>query len=248
MSIFTRLIDLIYPPRCHACGRFLVRGPADDRQSRYICPSCMADFRTLTPPHCDVCARPFHSRSGGNHRCESCLRKRPLFHTIGAPYLYEGSLKTVIHLFKYEGRSGLAAFLGPILASFARDWDTGEKVGLVMPVPLHPRRLRERGFNQSKLLAGHVAGELDTPLDVYSLRRIRHTPPQTGLGRAERRKNVRGAFHLRTPEIVRGKAVILVDDVATTGNTLNECTKVLLKSGARQVSCLVLARAAGPEW
>lgn len=248
MSLSARLIDLIYPPRCHACQRFLVRGPEDGGQGLYLCSSCMADFRALTPPHCKVCARPFHSRDVEDHLCESCLRKRPLFQTIGAPYLYEGSLKTVIHVFKYGGRSGLADFLGPILASFARDWDPGGETTLVMPVPLHPRRLRERGFNQSKLLARYVAAGLDVDLDVYSLIRIRDTLPQTGLGKSERRKNVSGAFRLKTSEAVKDQGIVLVDDVATTGNTLNECTKILLKSGAIQVFCLVLARTASPEW
>ena len=112
-----------------------------------------------------------------------------------------------------------------------------------MPVPLHLKRLRQRGFNQSLLLARHVADRLQCELDFLSLRRVRYTLPQTGLGKDERRKNVRGAFHLKDPEIVKGKTVLLVDDVATTGNTLNECSRVLKKAGCNEVFCLVLARA-----
>ena len=114
-----------------------------------------------------------------------------------------------------------------------------------MPVPLHPKKLRERGFNQSLLLARHIAAQLDVELDFLSLRRIRYTQPQTGLKRDERRKNVRKAFGLKDPKAVRGRTVLLVDDVTTTGNTLNECARLLKRSGAEDVYSAVLARTAG---
>jgi len=246
MNLFGRLIELVYPPRCPICRSFLAQDTYDGLPASNVCLSCLAEFAALTPPFCTICSRPFDSGSGQCHICEACLRKQPFFDSIGAPYIYDGSLKTAIHLFKYEGRIDLAGFLGPLLSSFARDWRPDENDSIVMPVPLHPRRLRERGFNQSKILAGYVASELDTKLDFLSLRRIKYTMPQTGLGKAERRKNVRGAFALKVPERVSGRTVILVDDVATTGNTLNECAKILLKAEAKQVLCLVLARTANP--
>jgi ComF family protein len=246
MNLLSGFIDLIYPPRCQVCDQFLVRNHTGLETGSPICPSCAEGFQTLTNPHCTICARPFEAATGENHLCESCLRKRPLFRVIEAPYLYEGSLKTVIHRFKYGGRSGLAGFLGPLLASFARGHRPGAKHALVMPIPLHPRRLRERGFNQSKLLSEHVAKELSAELDFLSLKRIRYTLPQTGLGKDERRKNVQGAFRLRRSGRVSGRTVFLVDDVATTGNTLNACAKTLLKGGADKVFCLVLARTAKP--
>jgi ComF family protein len=115
----------------------------------------------------------------------------------------------------------------------------------MIPVPLHPKRLRERGFNQSLLLARNVASSLGTELDFLSLRRIRYTQPQTGLKSDERRKNVSRAFELKDRKCVKGRTVILVDDVATTGNTLNECARVLRRSGCARVFCLVLARTSG---
>jgi len=249
MSLLHRLIDLLYPPRCAVCRSFLPPGShEDDDGYSGVCSSCFADFHLLSPPYCTVCGRPFVSKSGGCHICETCLRKRPAFYALGAPYLYEGSLQTVVHLFKYGGRSGLATFLGPLLASFARQWAPAEKVSLVMPVPLHPRRLRERGFNQSKLLAGYVAGVLGTRLDFRSLRRVKYTVPQTGLGKAERQKNVRKAFALKMSVQVSGRTVLVVDDVATTGNTLNECARVLLKGGAEKVLALVMARTPNPAF
>jgi ComF family protein len=111
-----------------------------------------------------------------------------------------------------------------------------------MPVPLHPKRLRERGFNQSLLLAERVAAALNADLDFSSLKRIRYTQPQTELGSEERKKNVRKAFGVSEREAVKGRAVLLVDDVATTGSTLNECARTLKRAGCRHVFCLVLAR------
>jgi ComF family protein len=151
-----------------------------------------------------------------------------------------------IHQFKYGAKGFLADSLGPLLARFAEGRVKESYEYLTIPVPLHPRRLRERGFNQSLLLARHVAGKLNTELDFLSLRRVRYTLPQTGLGKEERRKNVRGAFQVRNPEAVKGKTVLLVDDVATTGNTLNECARVLIRSGCKKVFCLVLAKTGGP--
>jgi ComF family protein len=151
---------------------------------------------------------------------------------------------TAIHDLKYAGRSHLARSLGPLLASYAASW-LGRGDGLlVMPVPLHPGRLRERGFNQSLLLARHVASRLEADLDYLSLRRIRFTQPQTRLTGDERKKNVRRAFGVNAKTGLKGRSVLLTDDVATTGSTLNECARALKKAGVKEVYCLVLARTA----
>jgi ComF family protein len=147
-----------------------------------------------------------------------------------------------VHQFKYANKSYLSDSLGPLLAAFARRWLHPIDGFRLMPVPLHHKRLRERGFNQSLLLARHVASSLGTELDYLSLRRTKHTRPQTGLDKDERRKNVRGAFEVVDPRPVKGRKIILVDDVATTGNTLNECARVLKRAGCEEIFCLVLAR------
>ena len=236
MSLLGKLMDIIYPPRCPICQEFIW-------DEHPFCETCFFDFRIIHSPFCPICGRPFHSQTEDNHPCEDCLRKRPLYEAAAAPYLYEGSLMTAIHQYKYSPKSSLASSLGPLLAHFAEGWVKNFDRLLIMPVPLHQKRLRERGFNQSLLLARHVAGRLHSELDFLSLRRVRYTLPQTGLGKDERRKNVRGAFQLKDLEIVRGKTILLVDDVSTTGNTLNECARVLKKAGCKKVFCLVLARA-----
>lgn len=244
MSLFTLLVDIIYPPRCVICSQFLWKGPLSrDRRSALFCQACTADFRCLVPPLCPICGQPFSAAAGDDHPCEDCLRKRPLYDAAWAPYHYEGAILKGIHRLKYGSKSFVADALGPLVTGFAQQRLDGARPDLIMPVPLHPRRLRERGFNQSLLLARHVSRTLHLDLDILSLRRVRYTLPQANLAKKERQKNVRGAFFLEQEGVVRGKTVLLVDDVVTTGNTLNECARILRKAGAQKVLCLSLARA-----
>jgi ComF family protein len=242
MGIFTKFIDIIYPVRCHICRRFL---SDDEMPNNHFCPDCLNSFSKINPPLCTICGIPFESFSEENHLCEECLRKRPFFNGLGAPYLYQGGIMDAIHQMKYAGKTYLADSLGLLLASFATKWLDNPEGLLMMPVPLHPKKLRERGFNQSLLLARTMMPILGTELDFLSLRRVIYTRSQTGLKSEERRRNVRRAFAIDGKRELKRKTVILVDDVATTGNTMNECARVLKKSGAEKVFCLALARTAG---
>jgi len=209
-----------------------------------FCARCRGEFPEIGSPLCPVCGRPFVSESGEDHWCEACMRKPPAYDALRAPFLFDGLIMEAIHKFKYGPRPHLGRSLGPLLADFADKWTENLNGLLVFPVPLHPRRLRERGFNQSLILARHVAARLGGKLDFMNLRRTRHTRPQTGLGRDDRKKNVRRAFGLEDPAAVKKCNALLIDDVATTGNTLNECAGVLKRAGCESVRCLVLARAA----
>ncbi|MFC1869604.1 ComF family protein [Thermodesulfobacteriota bacterium] len=241
MGIFARFIDIIYPPRCHICRRFLA---SNGLEERHFCFECLIVFSEITPPLCPVCGIPFESWVEEDHLCENCLRKRPFYDALGAPYLYEKGIMDAIHQFKYAGKTHLADSLGPLLASYARGWLDDTERCLIMPVPLHPKKLRERGFNQSLLLARVIARLLSMELDFLSLIRIRYTRTQTGLNIRERQKNVRSSFGLTGKTGIKGRTVILVDDVVTTGNTINECARVLRKAGCDKIFCLVLARTA----
>ncbi len=243
MTILKNLIDIIYPPRCHICRDFLP-GDLSENKSIFFCQACSADFTKITSPLCTVCSAPL-DRSQEDHLCEDCLRKRPYYEKIYACYLYDGAIMDAIHQFKYGSKSFLAESLGLLFAQFVENWIQRADDLLTIPVPLHPKRLRERCFNQSLLLARIIATKMDSELDFLSLRRVKYTMPQTGLGKKERQKNVRHAFQVIKPDAVDGRTVLLVDDVATTGNTLNECARTLRKSGCRNVYGLVLAKA-GP--
>lgn len=244
MIFLKQLADIIYPPRCAVCGRFLWKGPlVREHRSRFFCPDCMAGFHCVASPLCPICGQPFSSEVIEDHLCEDCLRNRPFYEAAWAPYRYEGTILKGIHRLKYGSKSFLADALGPPLARFAEERLNGSGPVLIVPVPLHPKRLQERGFNQSLLLARHVSRALHIDLDFLSLRRVRYTPPQASLAKQERLRNVRGAFELKNQELVEGRSILLVDDVVTTGNTLNECARILRKGGAEKVFGLSLARA-----
>ena len=150
-----------------------------------------------------------------------------------APYLYEERLKDAIQLIKYAGKSYVVNSLGALLGTFAKNWINETKEMVMVPVPLHRKKIRQRGYNQSVLLARAVSPILGVETDFFTLTRTRFTGSQTGLSTEQRRKNVKGAFEVIDNNSLKGKTVVLVDDVATTGSTVNECSRILKKGGLR---------------
>jgi ComF family protein len=193
----------------------------------------------------------FKSRQGQDHLCGDCITQPKEFRIARAAVAYDHQLTAVMHRFKYAGKIQLAGPLGGLMRNtYMRHWDR-QKVDLILPVPLHAMKFRKRGFNQSYLLirrwksisaplVDNVAG---LPVNTDVLIRSKATVSQTGLGRQQRLKNIKGAFRVRIPEKVIAKKLLLVDDVYTTGATVNECARVLLKAGAEQVDVLTAARA-----
>ncbi len=237
------LLDLIFPPRCPLCDGFI-----EDTSNAYegtdFCTDCVESFKSIDTPHCTVCWVPMKGSEDKNPICGACMKKRPVYTEAAAPFLYEGLIADAVHQLKYAKKTHLAPSLGSFLASFAEGWITHKSGMIAMPVPLHPKRLRERGFNQSLLLARRVAKDLKLELDYLSLRRIRHTSPQMTLGVRERHENVKEAFEVVARDKCKGRTILLIDDVATTGTTLNECAKALKEAGASEIFCLTLAKAA----
>jgi len=186
---------------------------------------------------------PFVSRHGQNHTCWECLTEKRYFRKARAFGVHTGSLMEAIHKFKYGKKASLARPLAAFLKETFHHFWGGDNVDLLLPVPLHIKRLRERGFNQAHLLITKWAKKEGVAFDGLLLFRKRWTEPQTHLNRKEREKNIRKAFCVKDPERVRGKKILLVDDVYTTGSTVNECAKVLMKAGAEWVDVLTLARA-----
>ncbi len=263
------LADALFPPRCAACDVFLPppirrpRRPAEDETDirrvfdgllgEMLCAACRAAFQAVTSPLCPCCGIMFPSRRGDDHLCGRCAVSGHWFATARAVGIHEGPLRDMVHHLKYGGRVGLARPLGWLMDTFFRQvWPPGE-VELVMPVPLHGRRLRRRGFNQAWLLVRHWTGFAEAPGGGHSgplfvhnaLVRRRPTRPQTGLGREERLSNLKGAFALAPGRSVDGRTVLLVDDVMTTGTTADACAQVLRAAGARRVDVLTLTRAMG---
>jgi ComF family protein len=187
----------------------------------------------------------FRGGASDDHLCGRCLETPPPFIKARSALVYDRSVVDIIHCFKYKGKAQLAHPLGILMCqAFERFWED-ESVDLVLPVPLHQRRARQRGFNQAGLLAAEWRQHLqarDVPIATGVLVRTGATSSQTGLGRRARKSNIRGAFTVRQPERIEGCHLLLVDDVITTGATAGECARVLLANGARQVDVLALAR------
>ena len=233
-----RFADLLFPPRCLICRKVLPfrHGP------RQICEACLTLFDFVSAPFCPRCGLPYDDPGQDNHTCGECYRQRRYFGSARSVFRYQGFLPKLLVDFKFRERTELARFFGHhIRESFPLG---GVEYDLVVPVPLHPRRLRWRGFNQSLLLARQVAAPLGIPLGTRLLLRVRDTRPQLGLSGRQRAHNVRGAFRAVPSPIWRGARVLLVDDVFTTGSTVRECSKVIRRAGVARVDVLTVARAA----
>jgi ComF family protein len=241
---------VVFPTDCPLCGNEL----ASDGWLR-ICRGCWAELQPWTGPHCARCGLPFASPralDSTEAECGACRQDAPAFDAARNFGLYAGKLRQVVLRLKFAGDGRLGQRLGRLLAL---TWDilpghAELRSPLLVPVPLHPSRRRERGFNQSELLAAGLvrglkeqkSGEAPTVTNS-ALRRKRATPPQTGLSVAARRENLRGAFEVVKPEAVRGRQIVLIDDVMTTGATISACARALRRGGAALILGLTLARA-----
>jgi ComF family protein len=234
------ILDLLYPPRCEACGRL---------RRAAICPECDAAIVRIERPVCQVCGVPFDPRAQAAPRCAECRGKRRPFSVARSAAYYEGPVAEAIRRFKYHCQAVLWRPLGGLMVEAleegAADVDP-DTVDVVCPVPLHESRLRERGFNQSELLAEVVAEAIGKPVRRL-LTKTRPTLPQVDLPAESRAANVRGAFAARLEEVIAGQRVLLIDDLFTTGATLGECARALRRAGAEEVRVLTLARAV-PWW
>ena len=226
------LLDLLYPPHCLVC---------EEHGRPALCESCAARFTPVPEPVCAVCGRP----AEGHRPCRLCAGMSPggwSFQTARAAAIYEGPLRHAIHRFKYGRMEVLGEPLGAYLANrLVVDGLLSEPVDGVVPVPIHPARERERGFNQAALLGEPVARMLGVPLLPQALRRVRRTPPQVGLPPEARRANLRDALAVPEPANVAGRHVLLIDDVFTTGATSDMCARVLTQAGAASVRVATLA-------
>ncbi|MFZ5775208.1 MAG: ComF family protein [Thermodesulfobacteriota bacterium] len=232
-------LDLLLPPACLACQQ-----PLPSSRPPLFCPECAATIRLVHSPLCSCCGTPFPKSAPGDHCCGDCLTKKRFVSRVRSVALYQEPLRQAIHACKYKGEgAGLASFrlLKEMNPHTAGDWPRAD---CIVPVPLHVRRLQERGFNQAMLLARALFPR-DKRIDPRLLSRPVWTEPQTSFDGEARRKNLKNAFSAPRPELVRGRSILLVDDVYTTGTTINECARCLKKAGAREVLALTLARATG---
>ncbi|MCF6179068.1 MAG: ComF family protein [Geopsychrobacter sp.] len=226
------VLDLFFPAACPLC-LVPLRGASSP-----FCSACSATISPLPAGHCSCCALPFASTTGSSHLCADCLRRRPVYTTVSAAGLYGGALKIAVQRFKYAGSVDLDRPLGQLLLARLPDLSGDETI---IPVPLHPARLRQRGYNQSLLLARVLAHKLRFPLEHSLLQRNIDGHSQQGLSAKARAINLASAFSAQGP--LQGRSFLLIDDVMTTGATVGACTTALLKAGATAVRVAVVARA-----
>ena len=233
------IINFVLPPICSVCGSFF-----DSGEETGICPHCLSQIKYIEHPFCSLCGKPFYSDVVTDHLCGDCLTQKRYFSKARAVGYYNGVLRKATHLLKYKLKNYLALSLGNIMVQQVPYLLNGMAFHSIIPVPLHTTRLRERGFNQALILARSVSKTYKIPLDAYTLIRNRWTEPQVGLSERERGNNVRGAFSILKKDKIADRNILLVDDVYTSGNTVEECSHMLIKAGANRVDVLTLARVA----
>ena len=231
--------DILFPKQCLGCDKGV-----HYRQVLSLCPACMGNIRFVRKPYCTVCGKPFPKSAGKNHRCGYCLNQAWHFDRARGIVIYHGPIVAAVRLFKYSGKMyGLETFAA--LMEKYRQEHFLEEPDLILPVPLHPKRLRQRGFNQALVLSRKFFPEHKENINPFILQRHQWTQPQTGLSAAARRGNVRNAFRLNNPAEIQNRRILLVDDVFTTGATVNECARILRKNRAAAVEVFTFARVVG---
>lgn len=227
--MLNNFLNILFPETCPVC-----QNPATDHKTAPICSDCWQSVSPYECPMCQRCGKPLVSDV--SMTCRECLEDAPAFSYARSFGLYEGVLKKAISLLKFYGIKRLSKPLSDIILHIEIP-----RVDAVIPVPLHEKRLRQREFNQSALLAKNIAKNLGIEVLVNCLVKVRDTMPQVGLRSQDRRKNIKHAFDIKQEELVKGKNVILIDDVVTTGATVRECSRVLKKAGAENIYVITLA-------
>ncbi|MEF9426989.1 MAG: ComF family protein [Candidatus Mariimomonas ferrooxydans] len=230
--MINRMLRIFFPEFCPVCKK-----PSTDHYTAPICPDCWQKIQPYRGHICNKCGKPlvFDVTACGN-----CIKDEPVFKSARSFGIYEGSLKTAINIFKYHHIKRLAKPLSNIILRSELPL-----VDVIIPVSLHKKRLRQKEFNQSALIAKNIAKALGIPMIVDCLIKIRDTIPQVGLSAKDRKKNIKNTFGLKKVNLIKGKNIMLVDDVYTTGATARECSKVLRKAGINDIYVITLAHSRG---
>jgi ComF family protein len=226
--------SLVFPLECEICKAVLPPLPAVG-----VCAKCESEIRLIAPPHCLTCGR---TLKGNSARCAECLERVFHFDRAYACTPYEGHMKELLHVYKFGGRKYLANFFIRLMTRFFEEHLDRAEYDAVLPVPVDAERSRERGFNQSALVSAALAKRLGLPHEPALLKRSKSASPQSLLPKEERKSNVVGRFSAGDTTTVRGKRVLLIDDILTTGCTASESARVLKEAGARSVTVLACAR------
>ncbi|MBU1186539.1 MAG: ComF family protein [Acidobacteria bacterium] len=239
MATFLKAAELVFfPSFCRLCGDLLVF-----HRERVVCRECLSGLEVRAFSFCSCCGR-FHFSSAGPFLCGACTETTPPFSLHRSCGPYRGGLKDIILLLKFHGCAPLAGDLAVYACKCVKgEKNLWENVDVIVPVPLNRKKKRQRGYNQSGLVARALARRMVLPFRDRALRKIHHGPPQMGLEAEARLRNVRNEYIISDRLSVRGKTILLVDDVFTTGATVTECSRILIQGGAKEVRALTLAQA-----
>ncbi len=231
-AVWDAILDFIYPPHCLLC-----RAPLEGRWVGF-CAACWAGLEAIVGPRCLRCGCPIESEAA---TCRNCADKLFKFNRMRALSPFNFSVQRLIHMLKYQGRTSVGRVLGEALGEALKGDVLTAEAPLILPVPLHGSRRRERGYNQSALIARAAGTALGLSVQEGMLQRIRPTQTQTALDAEGRRANVAGAFRVKAPHRVQDRTILVIDDVVTTGATVNACAAALKAAGARKVYVAAVA-------
>lgn len=233
-SFLKAFLDIVLPPSCYVCG--------ENCDSKYgLCEQCLEKIKHILPPSCQKCGKPLGKNES---TCGHCGLGNSYIEKNWSCCYYEGTVRECVHLFKYKGYMGLVDIFGDIMAAFLKKNRIDKEVDLIVPVPVYPTKKRERTYNHSEVLASFLSKRSSIPLDSKNLKKISWTQSQSELDREKRLRNVKDSFITVDKKTFFGKNVLLVDDVYTTGATIDECAKTLLAANAGKVFSFTLARGA----
>ena len=234
-AVAATLLDFIFPRQCHGCGR-------EPEADRFLCWECLSNLEYIAAPYCSHCGDPVPGHIDHEYRCAFCTRQSPAFDLARSAVRYRGSLGHALRSVKYDGATWMIPNLVDLLDACVSTHYDLLPFDAVCYVPLYPVRERERGFNQAGWLATELARRRQLPMGRFTLRRTKDTGSQTHLTAPQRTANVAGVFAVAKARHVAGQRLLLVDDVMTTGATVNECARVLKRAGAESVHVVTVAR------
>ncbi|NLK98517.1 MAG: ComF family protein [Epulopiscium sp.] len=229
------LLDLIYPPRCIFCTSII-----PIQEERGICRVCKDTLPFIEGKVCQKCGKPIQD-SKERTTCFDCVKNTPVYDKGWAVFIYEGMVKEAIYRFKYGGHKEYGKYLGKLMADRIRNQISEEGFDVIIPIPIHKNRKRKRGYNQAEELAKAISRELGIPMDVAILTRVKETKPQSGLSIMQRQNNLKKAFKIADTINLDQMKILLVDDIYTTGTTMNYCAGLLKERGAKKVCFLSLS-------
>ncbi|WP_352418277.1 ComF family protein [Proteiniborus sp.] len=236
-KLYYSALDLLFPEEgiCFICDKY-----DEDVKEDHICSDCKDKLLFINENRCPTCGKP-NCEGNALDRCSYCANKTFYFTKAFSPLEFTGIIRKTIYKYKYESKPYIYKSFGELMLRTLERENVKDDIDIIVPVPLHRSRKAERGYNQSELLAKYLSSKLDIPMDTRNLKRIKSTKVQNKLGRTERHLNVKDAFKVKDMSFFKSKKILLVDDIFTTGATVNECSRVLMESGAREVLVITIA-------